>query len=541
MSDKLRKIIDFLENSFQGGLMVWFFSFLTIIATRLIIEGLMLGFPDQTLEEFLAFSLHTFLFFLLSYLIFLIYLQITVKRGFIKTASVLLWCFWVVIFPPIIDKIYFGDKKVWSFYVFDGIKGLFDKFFSFFGEDLTIGITLGTRVEVVLALIFLCIYFFYYKKNWFKTILFTLGVYILFFILGSLPSLFVLIGVIFSGKNILSVSYNEVAAVFLTPTRYFSYEDKSFVSFMAHKLSFFYTLIIFIQLVFIQFLSNKAKFIAIFKNTRFPQMVFNWGLFLIGLSLGFFYFPQYFKWELFQTLAILNLLIAVLFAWLNSVVVNDVFDLDIDKMTNADRPLVKGIFNEKGYYEYGFVFLIIAFISSLVVGLKPFILIIVYALLTWVYSASPFRIKRFFPLSLIIASFSSLLFLFMGYVLVSEGQSLIVFPWRIAGFLFVVYCLVLSAKDFKDIESDGKFGVKTFPVLMGEEKARTVLAVAILIFYLLSVFVINESRLFVPALLFGGISFWKTINKKVITAELNWWLLGLVSLYGLFVLSFIFY
>ena len=541
MKKRIECLIYFLENGFNGGIFLWFFSFLSIIITRLIIEEILLGFPNQTPEEFLFFFLHTFLFFLLSYFAFLFYLKITIKRDYFKIASVLLWSFWVIIFPPVIDKIYFGEKKVWSFYIFDGLKGLWDKFFLFFGKDLSIGITLGTRVEVVLALIFLSFYFFYYKKSFIKTIFFALGVYFLFFILASLPSWIVLFLAIFNDKNVLDVTYNEVSAIFLSPTRYFFYEDKSFISFMAHKLSLFYTLMIFMELLIFQFYSKKEKFLAIFKNIRFPQMIFNWGLLLIGLGLGFFYFPQNFKIDLFQSLIILNLLLIVLFAWLNSVIVNDIFDLDIDKMTNKERPLIKGIFNQQEYNEIGLIFLLISLICSLVVGFKVFFVVIVYVFLTWIYSAYPFRFKRFFPISLIIASFSSLLFLLIGYISVSQDQSLIDFPWKIGIFLFFVYSLILAVKDFKDIESDGKFGVKTLPVLLGEEKARFLLAILVFVFYFSSVFVVREKDLFFPAILFGGISFWKIIDKKTITAKLNWWLLGLVFLYGLFVLSFIFY
>jgi 4-hydroxybenzoate polyprenyltransferase len=140
----------------------------------------------------------------------------------------------------------------------------------------------------------------------------------------------------------------------------------------------------------------------------------------------------------------------------------------------------------------------------------------------------------------IISSFSSLLFLGMGYILIAKEQSLLFFPWKIFWFLFLAYCLVIPIKDFKDIKSDRLFGIKTLPVLIGEERARFFLATLMFLCYILSVYIIKESGLFLVAVLFGGISFWLIIDKKNTTNQLNWWLIGLVSLYSFFILSFIF-
>ncbi len=540
MLDKVKKTISFLENSLKGGLTLWIVSFFSVIIARLIIEGFLFGFKNQTFEEFVICFLHTFLFFLLTYLVFLIYIHFTIGNDFKKTASILLWGFWIIIFPPIIDKIYFKDRMFFDFYLFDGVRGLFEKFISFFGDNISIGITLGPRIQVVLVLILLGFYFFYYKRSWFKTVFFVFGAYCLFFILASIPSIIVLIGTIFGEKNVLEITYNEVSAMFLSPLRYFSHEGVSFISFMGYKLSFFYIILLFIIISLMQYFINKEKFLAILKNIRYPQMIFNFGLFFIGMSLGAFYFPEYFKLGFFPILAVLNLLIAILFIWLFSVVVNDIFDLNIDKMTNQKRPLVKGVFSEKEYWELGFIFLLIAFISSLLIGSKFFIIIIVYTILTWVYSSPPFRLKKFFPISLIIASFSSLLFLIMGYILISKEQSLVEFPWRIFWFLFIAYCLIIPIKDLKDIESDRRFGIKTLPVLFGEKNTRFILAVLVFFCYTFSIYVISEKELLIPAVLFGGISFWKIVNKKIPTSCLNWWLLGLVSVYGLFIISFMF-
>ncbi len=541
IGNKIKEIFSGVENNFKGGLLLWAVSFLSIITVRLSGEVLILGIPKQNTEEFVAFFVHTLLFFLMTYLVFLVYLRVFTKKEWLKLTSVLLWGFWLIIFPPIIDKIVFGGRKTWSFYVFDGIDGLIEKFFTFFGDNLMMGITLGTRVMIFAVLVLLAFYYFYNKRSWIKTIFFLVGAYIIFFILASLPSFIVLIREFFVGGNIFEVNYGDVAKIFLTPVDYFSYQNQHFNSFMAHKLALFYIPIIIIQLLAVTWMLNKDKFLALIKNIRFPQVFFNFGLFFIGLGLAVFYFPENFDPGLFPALAVLNLLISIFFIWLFSVVVNDIYDIGIDKITNQERPLVKGVLEVWEYIQFGVMFLFIALIGSLIVGVKFFLLICVYALITWIYSSPPFRFKKFFPVASIFSAFASIIFLLMGYVLVSKNQELVNFPWKVFWLLVFAYVAVIPIKDFKDIKGDRKQGIKTLPVLLGENNTRLLMAVLVFLCYFLSVYVINEPGLFWPAVVFGGVSFWKIAGGKKLSGLINWWLLGLVFCYGLFVVYYIFF
>ena len=100
--------------------------------------------------------------------------------------------------------------------------------------------------------------------------------------------------------------------------------------------------------------------------------------------------------------------------------------------------------------------------------------------------------------------------------------------------------LSLPIKDFKDIEGDRKYQIWTVPVIFGEETGRLITAVGIFISFMLSVFMLNEFRLFWWALLFGIIAFLIVINQKIKPRRLFWWVLGTVAAYGVILIRVLF-
>ena len=144
-------IIEYLENT-PISLATWIISFAAVVGVRFFIEVLIAGQPYKDLDEFVGSLVHgTLVFFLLSYLVLLVFLKIVTKEQTKKIANILLWGQWLILLPPIVDKIIFGDKQYWSFYVFDNVLGVMIRFFQFFGENPSFGITWGTRTMVAIA------------------------------------------------------------------------------------------------------------------------------------------------------------------------------------------------------------------------------------------------------------------------------------------------------------------------------------------------------------------------------------------------------
>jgi 4-hydroxybenzoate polyprenyltransferase len=533
---KNKNLLNIIEKQ-KFDFKFWLVSFLFLITTRLFVEGLLLGLPIRTLESFVVLFSHTFLFFVLTYIIFLIFLFFLIKEKLEKIANFLLWGFLIIIFPPIVDKFIFGDEIYKSFYLFDSVQGLMVRFFTFFGENPDWGITYGARVNIAVSLIFLTGYIYLKTQNKTKTLLGILGSYLIFFLLSSFPSIVVYFLEIFKIKE---VSYSTVAGYFMTPFTVFGLKGEILESFMARKLALIYLPLFFLTVSFFWCYLDFKKCLSLIKNIRFPQMIFNGGILFIGLGLGWFYYPENFQLNFFGLLVVVNLILVVFSSWFFSVFVNDYFDLKVDEISNKNRPLIQGSISIKENWDYAWFFFFISLLGALVVGPIFFLIIMVYHLLTWVYSSYPFRLKRFIGVSNILIAFSSLIFLILGFLVFSDFQTLEKFPWTIYWFLFVAYFLITPLKDLKDLEGDRKNAITTLPTLFGKKNTRLLVSVFLLSLYLSSVYILRKTELFLPAVFFGGVSFYLINSSKISEKNLNYGVLGLVFLYGVLLIKIIF-
>lgn len=538
MEKKIKKIIAFLEKG-EFNFKFWLFSFLALISTRLLIEAILLKFPQRNLESFVSLFSHTFLFFILTYLVFLIFLHFIIKEKIQKIANFLLWGFVIIIFPPIVDKIIFqGNYK--SFYLFDSFQGLVIRFFTFFGKNPDWGITWGTRVNILISIFSIGIYVYFKTKKFRKVFISILGSYLLFFLLSSFPSLVVLGIELFKTGGFLKVSYSTVAGYFLTPLNVFSLKTVVLDSFLAKKLALIYLPFIFLILTWFCFKLNSIKTLSLIKNIRPAQLIFNLGILFIGMGLGWFYYPQILEIEFFTILVIINLVLVVISSWVFSVVVNDFSDLKIDKISNSQRPLVNKKITSQEYQVFGWLTLLFSLFGSILISPAIFLIVVSYHFLTFIYSCYPFRLRRFVGVSNLIISLSSLNFLIIGFLIFSENQTLFNFNWKLYWFLFLAYFLISPLKDLKDLKGDKKNKIITLPTLIGKEKTRLLIASLLFSLYLGSVYALRESELFLPALLIGGISFFIVENQKIKEKYLNYWVLGLVFIYGAWLVKIIF-
>jgi 4-hydroxybenzoate polyprenyltransferase len=385
--------------------------------------------------------------------------------------------------------------------------------------------------------LFVAFYVHTKTKNKKKILLSLFGAYFIFFILISFPSWVVFC---LEFTRIKAVDYYTVAGYFMSPFTVFGLKQLTFESFMAKKMALLYTPLFFLTVIFLAFKINFKKSLILFKNIRFPQLFFNLGILFIGLGLGWIYYPENFQINFFNLLTVLNLILVVFSSWFFSVFVNDFCDLEIDKISNQQRPLIKKEISIEENYKFAGFFLFFSFLSSILISPVIFLLTVFYNLLTWVYSAYPFRLRRFIGVSSLIIAFSSLIFLIIGFLVFSGEQTLSVFPWNIYWFLFVAYFLITPLKDLKDVKGDGKNRITTLPVLIGKKNTRLVISVFLLSLYLSSVWLIKEQKLFLFSLIIGVTSFYTINNQKISEKILNYFVLGLVFIYSVFLISVVF-
>lgn len=539
MLQKIRKIVKNIEN-YPLTISQFLLGFSAIIALRMLGENLLLSFAGKSADFFVGSTLAAYLFFLFSIVILIIFLGSFLRESALRVANILLWGFFIVIFPPIFDKILCGTQKCWSFYAFDSLSGLAKRFSTFFGDNPAVGITYGVRIEVALAVLFLAAYVYLKTESVRKAFWGGFFTYLILFILGSFPTWLSFL-FLSPSKNISSIEGFDVAGFFLSPARYFSFESADVFNSLNVKMNLIYAFLLVPALVFFFWRNFRAKFWPVAKNIRWIQISIHAGLILFGAGLGVFYFPENLMIDVFSFFALANLVLAVVFAWLASVFLNDEADLEIDKITNWKRPTVTGEAPPGEYRQLFWASFAMSLLLGLAVGVKFFLIALVYQIIGWVYSCSPFRLKRFPVVATFISALALTVVFSGGFMLTSDGQNISALPPKVFWLLILAFSVSLPVKDLKDIEGDRKNGIWTIPVLFGEAWARFLVGLGIFASYALSVVWLNAKILFIPAMILGAISFWVLQNKKISARRVHIWVFGFLFIYVLLMGYFIFY
>ncbi|MDD5489053.1 MAG: UbiA family prenyltransferase [Candidatus Moranbacteria bacterium] len=536
---RVRKVVTHIEN-YPLSLPQFLLAFSALIALRILGENLLSNLGSRPAEFIVGSILATTLFFLFSLILLILFLSAYLGESFQKISNLLLWGFFLIITPPILDKYFCGAQRCWSFYAFDSLTGLGKRFLTFFGSDPVVGITYGVRIEVALAVLFLIFYIFLKTKNALKAFLGGLAAYAILFILGSFPSWLSFL-FLAPEKNITRIEGLDVAGLFLSPIHYFSHSGTEILNALNAKMNLIYAFLISFLLVFFFWFHFRKKFWAVAKNVRWIQISIHAGLILFGAGLGAFYFPKNLTIDIFSFFALANLILAAVFAWLASVFLNDIVDLDIDKITNQKRPTATGEVSTEEYQQYFLVSFLVSLVLALTVGVKFFLLVLVYQVIGWVYSGWPFRLKRFPIVAGFLSALALNLLFISGFMLLADGQNIAQLPIKVFWLLIIAFMISLPIKDLKDIEGDKKNGVWTIPVLLGETWARFFIGLGIFVSYALSVVWLNAKILFFPAMLLGAVSFWILQNKKISARKVHIFVFGLLFLYVLLMAYFLFW
>lgn len=542
MKNALEKLEEILEQAMENPIhpVVWALGFFGIIAVRMFIEFFVAS-SAMPVNEILAEYLHNFFFFLLSFLLIWLVLSLILKENPARLSRLILWASWLIILPPLIDIIRTGGEVYWSFYALNSLSGLWGQFWTIFGRLPSGIVYFGTRITFILAIIFSGVLVLIRSKNWIKSGLAALSTYIILFFMGTFPSFFTFGYYFFEkSKKVSAVNEMDIIQLFGVPAKLFGTEFNNLKYSLAYNLDLIYYLLLLALLVALFFMADKKKVQAVVKNARFPQLIYHAGLLFAGLGMGFLVYPQNFNLNLFSVLATMILTAGVWLAWIASVIVNDIYDFKIDEISNPDRPLQKKIFNVREYGELGVIVFLLSILGGLVIGLKFTALLFIYQFIAWVYSATPFRLKKFPVLATLISAAASLVVFFIGFTLMSGDQNIQGLSFRIILLLIAALTLSLPIKDFKDIEGDKKYDIWTIPVLLGEEKGRMIVSASVFLSFMLSVFLLNESRLFWWAVFFGGISYLIISSQKINPRNLFWWVLCSVGAYGLILVKIVF-
>lgn len=153
---------------------------------------------------------------------------------------------------------------------------------------------------------------------------------------------------------------------------------------------------------------------------------------------------------------------------------NQIYDLAIDRVNKPKRPLPSGTLTLGEAWGFSATTLLLAWLLAFFVApdgrRECFVIVLVASVITWMYSAPPFRTKRLGVwANVTIAIPRGVLLKVAGWSAVKSIMGLE--PWYI-GSIFGLFILgATSTKDFADIKGDLVDGCRTLPILYGVRRA----------------------------------------------------------------------
>jgi 4-hydroxybenzoate polyprenyltransferase len=218
---------------------------------------------------------------------------------------------------------------------------------------------------------------------------------------------------------------------------------------------------------------EKDKFFSVIKNARPERIIFYLTLIVGGGGLA--YIMGYGKpFSYLDIFGFICLGLSWISFWMYSVHINDIYDVEIDKISNRERPLVRQEMTLENMQHAGYIWLALALAGSWSAGFYPFFMGLVCLAISYIYSAHPLRLKRFPILSSFIISVACLATVLAGFFFVSAEKRIQIFPISLAIGILLILTLAKNARDIKDIEGDKANGIYTLPILFGKNGIKIV-------------------------------------------------------------------
>ncbi len=259
----------------------FFAAFTTIIVVRMVEQQWLDGFPSYGISgQFYEFA-QTFLFFLFSFTIFLVFLHRFAQIPFARAANVLLVGFLVILLPPIVDTLQFDT--FWSYYEFAGLRDLLHAFWTVFGDTPNIGVTNGDRIEIVLSVFAMGFYAYLNTHNKWRSIFIGSGTYVVLFFLASLPS-WIAIGAYGWRQGFLSIGPAHVAQMFLSPNPLLARQIDSVNIILHVHMSIIYALTMIFLGSGMVWWYNKVLWQSVRRIITWRQVLATEGFFLGGIG-----------------------------------------------------------------------------------------------------------------------------------------------------------------------------------------------------------------------------------------------------------------
>ncbi|MHA1947404.1 MAG: geranylgeranylglycerol-phosphate geranylgeranyltransferase [Candidatus Hodarchaeales archaeon] len=145
--------------------------------------------------------------------------------------------------------------------------------------------------------------------------------------------------------------------------------------------------------------------------------------------------------------------------------INDIFDIEIDKINMPHRPIPSGSVSKQGAKYFTLFTFIAGLFFAILIDIVAVLLTLFGIILLYLYASN---LKRSgFPGNLVVASLASIPFLFGGFV--TQSYDTLIYP---AAFAFLINLGRELIKDIEDVKGDELENVQSIALRYGVKSAR---------------------------------------------------------------------
>lgn len=439
----------------------YFLTLLFLVQIRIFFEMFSTGFGFYPFENWL----HQNLYFL-SLSIFIV----TLLFLFTREKVLNIFKTWVSFFPfvilvPILDLLYNKGETFHISYIYSRhleLESFWERFLTLGGNFSTNGISFG--IKVVATIIFFIVFYYIFNKT--KSFLRS-----------------------FAGSSLFYVGLFLYAVLPVI----LEYEDLTF----QHTFSKFFFFLILAQSFFMFWLIEKKKVILIIKDLRFLRVI----NYILVFVLGAVIFKKDNIYEIVNNLPELSVMgVSLIFAVVFAVANNNIYDIEIDKISNKDRPLIEGKVDINIYKKIMWTSFFISIAAAYFSGFWYLFVTILLMGNYFVYSSPPFRLKTRLFWSKIVISLNLVIMMIAGNYFF-EGK--IFFSYWVYISFFLVFVMYTNFIDIKDFEGDTKNGSKNLVTLLGLKKSKKVISIFFVLIFLYSNILIFNLYFFFLSIVFS--------------------------------------
>lgn len=496
----------------------WLIGISSILLIRFLFEAISSP-PPQIVGVDVDRLVHHYLFFItLGLLLGLCVFLFLSKKGkeifnWVMFGMLITWL------PPIFDLILTRGHGSEMNYICAMPKETLLAYFTFFGPFTDPGITLGMRIEVLLLLAGI---FYYVKTNsqsFQRAIFAVLLCYTIIFIYFASPSLAAF--ALFALPNMTNITVDQIYTF-----------SMNYISLIVSWI-FYYLLFAMIAAWFYRL--HKDKFLAFIKNTRIERLLHYCLMFTAGVFLAIHLAtPDEQTWSL-GILSFATFLPAIYAAWMFSVGINDIVDLNTDKLSAPQRPLVTGALTIDDVRAANLLYLVVALLGGYLAGPEALFFILAFIIAYYIYSSPPLHLKRIPILSSFLIATATLTTFMAGFFAFAVDRQMQSLPFEYIVLVLTVFTLASNIRDLKDVEADRAGSVLTLPVIFGQKKGARIVGILVSLSFLLVPTFLRPVSLFPLSIPFALFSYFLVVRKPF----REWPIFSLYFTYAIFVLVLI--